>query len=76
MNSAIDMTAPLPLGYVQAVTRALELREDSPAWSYTAIAEVMGTYHGFRRGPDWWARQLRARGAEARPHGVPFGSAR
>jgi hypothetical protein len=74
MNSAIDFTAPLPLGYVHAVDRGLALRERGNAWTFTVIADVLRVYHGFDRSAGWWSRELRARGAEARPHGVPFGS--
>jgi hypothetical protein len=74
----IDLTvhwdAPQPLGYHQAVDRALELRARGNIWTWTVIADTMGMYHGFHRGPWWWKRQLCARGAEARPRGVPFRS--
>lgn len=74
----IDLTvhwdAPVPLGYHQAVDRALELRSRGNIWTWTVIADTMGMYHGFHRGPLWWKGELYARGAEARPRGVPFGS--
>jgi hypothetical protein len=69
----VDLNAPLPLGYTQAVTHALDLRERGNIWTWTVIADTMGVYHGFHRSPSWWKRELFARGAESRPRGIPFG---
>lgn len=70
---AVDLNAPLPLGYTEAVRRATSLRDKGTAWSYPVIADVMAEYHGFRRCAEWWRTELRARGALPRPSGLPFG---
>ena len=69
---AIDHQAPLPLGYIAAVERALDLRAKGTNWTWAVIAEVMAEYHGFRRCPSWWQLQLRMAGAPPRPRGVPL----
>lgn len=67
------MSYPLPLTDEQAVTQALMLRTSNPGLSYPVLAFVCGTYHGVWQAPTWWRLRLRAAGAVARPHGVPFG---
>lgn len=69
----VDMTAPLPLGYRQAIRRAINLRAQGPQFSYTVIAVVMAEYHGFKRAPVWWRRELRAGGVSARHLGASYG---
>lgn len=68
----VHFDAPLPLGYHEAVRRAIELRAKGTNWSYTTIADVIGEYHGFRRSASWWQKELRSRGCAPRPLGVPF----
>jgi hypothetical protein len=64
----VDMNAPLPLGYANALRRALQLRTDH-GFSYRTIAIVMREYHGIRRGNEWWKRELRKQGVPAKSHG-------
>lgn len=72
----VDMAAPLPLGYMAAVERAVELRRVDPSvFSWPVIAMVIREYHGFDRYPGWWARELRGR-VPSRPRGHAFGSDR
>jgi hypothetical protein len=71
----MDHEAPLPLGYANAVRRGLQLRSAAPHLSYPAIGYIMAEYHGIRRSPAWWSRELKTAGAEARPRGVPLNGA-
>jgi hypothetical protein len=66
--------APLPLSYTEAVRRATELRRRGTHWSWPTIADTMEDYHGFRRGPAWWSRQVRSfePGTRERPRGNTF----
>jgi hypothetical protein len=66
-----DTTAPLPLHYAAAISRALWLRQ-AYNWSYPVIATVMEEYHGFKRTSSWWKLELVGHGAPLRPRGVPF----
>jgi hypothetical protein len=63
-----DLTAPLPLGYAEAVRRGLQLRQRGTPWTYKAISEVLAEVHGFHRHPDWWRTELRRRGVKPRPY--------
>lgn len=71
----VNLDAQQPLGHVQALARAQELRERGGVWTWNVIAEVMAEYHGFTRAPGWWKNNLRGRVA-AKPRGVPFGECR
>lgn len=66
-----DLSAPIPLGYRQAIDRAIMLRSLGPAWSWRVVADVMRTYHGFDRSECWWRRELRGL-VVARPRGRSF----
>ena len=70
----INLNAPLPLGYKQALRRAMELRGKGAHMSYLTIADIMRDYHGVKRSPQWWSRELRAQGAEPKPRGWAFGA--
>jgi hypothetical protein len=65
----VNLAAPVPLGYVAAVRRALELRALGGHWSWRNIADVMREYHGWDRSPGWWSGKLLAAGAERRSNG-------
>jgi hypothetical protein len=55
----VDFDAPLPLGYCSAVKRAAQMRNGNPSvFTYPTIAEIMAVYHGLRRSPAWWRREL------------------
>ena len=65
--------APLPLGYVRAVERATFLRRKDPvSYSWRTLAEVMETYHGFKRSSRWWQHELLDAGlVKANPERCP-----
>lgn len=68
----VDMSAPLPLGYHEALRRAVELRDADPVvFTWQTIAAVIRIYHGFDRSSNWWRRSLRGRVA-SRSRGGSF----
>lgn len=58
---AVDLTVPLPLGYIPAVEQAWKLCQN-PRLSWTAIGIVMREYHGWDRTGQWWKRRVDAAG--------------
>lgn len=69
-DTRVNLDAPLPLGYMAALTRAWELRSITVhtdagkdiQMTWTTIAFIMREYHGFPRTPSWWRDELRRRG--------------
>lgn len=53
-----DFSAPLPLGRYKAIQKAIELRGLGKHWSWTVIADAMEHYHGFKRCPSWYQKEL------------------
>lgn len=66
-REAVDFTAPLPLGYPNVLKKGLELHRAGLPWS--AISKTVEHYHGFKRGPAWWRKEL-AGVVAPRPRGM------
>lgn len=64
-------TSPLPLTKGQANAQAARMR--ARGLSYSAMAHVMGVYHGNWRSPEQWRYACRNQGAEPRPRGRRLG---
>jgi hypothetical protein len=58
----------LPLLSGQATAQALRLR--TLGLSYTSIARVMDTYHGWRMSEAGWRKRCRDAGAVPKHHGI------
>lgn len=55
----IDFSAPVPLGYMAARAKAIELREaNGTVFTWATISEVLRIYHGFDRSGRWWRNEL------------------
>lgn len=66
----VDLSAPLPLGYRDAIRRAVQLRMLPGEFiTYNVIRLIMAEYHGFRRSESWWRNELRREGVPRRPRG-------
>lgn len=64
-GAPLNRDAPIPLGHFKAIDKAIELRNLGSTWSWPVISEVMKQYHGFKRSPGWWRKQLHGK-CEAR----------
>lgn len=60
VSPGVYVQPPLPLTQSQALMVAAEWRRRHRV-QWTALARLMGEYHGVWMSPDWWRRTCQAR---------------